>query len=124
LQTVSPNSFAAWPPVLQISTEVLDITASTGIPDKYGLSQNYPNPFNASTIIEFAVREPGHVTLEIFNILGQKVAVPVNEFLSAGVKRTTWDGKNFSGDEVASGMYFYRLTAGDFVEMKKMVLMK
>jgi len=103
---------------------VEDITAGTGVPGQYELLQNYPNPFNANTLIEFSIRQPGWVKLEIFNILGQTVAAPVDEFVTAGVKRTYWDGKDLNGTEVSSGMYFYRLTAGDFVEMKKMVFMK
>jgi len=106
-------------------TAVLELPADqSGIPREFALYQNYPNPFNAGTTIEFAIRRDGHVKLEIFNILGQKVATPVDEHLTAGLKRAGWDGTDAMGKVVGSGMYFYRLTAGEYVEMKKMILMK
>ena len=99
-------------------------TSDGHVPSEYNLSQNYPNPFNAATQIEFALRQDGHVKLEIFNLLGQKIATLVDEYLTAGLKRTSWDGADAGGRTVASGMYFYRLATEDFVEMKKMILMK
>ncbi len=129
---------ASWTPVMAVTdgaggyglapdsipTDVVEIASGGAVPETYSLSQNYPNPFNANTRIEFALREPGNVRLDIFNILGQKVATPVNEYLTAGLKRVDWDGTDETGQAVASGMYFYRLSAGNFTEMKKMVLMK
>jgi len=100
-------------------------SSDDNVPSEYTLSQNYPNPFNASTQIKFSLEYGGLVKLEIFNILGEKVATPVdNEYMGAGQHSTNWDGTDTQGKAVASGMYFYRLTAGDFAEMKKMVLMK
>jgi len=123
LMTDGAGGYKAGPD--SVRTDVVDITSDeTGTPEAYALFQNYPNPFNAATQIEFALRQDGHVKLEIFNILGQKIATLVDEYLTAGLKRTSWDGRDAGGRTVASGMYFYRLATGDFVEMKKMVLMK
>jgi len=96
----------------------------TSVPTEFALLQNHPNPFNASTVIEFAVPEPGHATLEIYNIMGQRMAMLKDEFLAAGQYSVIWDGRDEYGSVVASGMYFYRLRAGRFLETRKMVLMK
>jgi len=92
---------------------------SSLVPDAYSLSQNYPNPFNPSTTIEFALPTPGFVTLSIFNILGENVATLVSEDLTAGSYKYEWDAT-----ELTSGIYFYRLQAGDFIQTKKMVLLR
>jgi hypothetical protein len=89
------------------------------VPREMQLAQNYPNPFNPSTTLQFALAKSGHVTLEVFNVLGQNVATIVNEELSAGSHRVT-----FNASALSSGIYLYRLKAGDFVQTKKMVLMK
>jgi hypothetical protein len=93
-------------------------------PHSFELFQNYPNPFNPTTSIKFSLLKSGHVILDIYNILGRRVLTLVNEELPAGYKLVTWDGKDNSGNEVASGVYFYKLKAGDFSETKKMILMK
>jgi hypothetical protein len=89
------------------------------VPREIQLAQNYPNPFNPSTTLQFALTKSGQVTLEVFNVLGQRVATMVNETLSAGTYRL-----NFDASALSSGVYLYRLKAGDFVQTKKMVLMK
>ncbi len=89
------------------------------IPREIQLNQNYPNPFNPTTTMQFALTKSGHVSLEVFNILGQHVATLVNEVLSAGTYHV-----NFDATALSSGVYLYRLTAGDVVQTKKMVLMK
>ncbi|OGC94823.1 MAG: hypothetical protein A2142_05975 [candidate division Zixibacteria bacterium RBG_16_48_11] len=95
------------------------------LPTDFALSQNYPNPFNATTLIQFALPRSSQVKLEIFNVLGQKVVTLVDEELQAGYKQVTWDGRDQKGNIVSSGIYFYRLRAGNqFTEMKKMVLIK
>ncbi len=94
------------------------------VPADYALLQNYPNPFNANTLIEFVLYQGGHVKLEVFDILGQKVTTLVEGNLPPGRHTATWKGKNAKGKSVSSGLYFYRLTASEFTEMKKMVLMK
>ncbi|MBU8934907.1 MAG: FG-GAP repeat protein [candidate division Zixibacteria bacterium] len=100
-----------------------DITYKQGLesslPTVYTLSQNYPNPFNPVTEITFTLPQASRVRLEVFNMLGQEVSTIYDGGLKAGVHSFTWDGSS-----VASGVYFYRLTAGNFVETKKMVLIK
>jgi hypothetical protein len=88
------------------------------------LSQNYPNPFNPQTVISYSLTQNTRVELMIYNILGQRIRTLVDEFQTAGFKTIHWDGKDNQGEEVASGIYFYRLKAGDYSETKKMVLMK
>lgn len=88
------------------------------------LSQNYPNPFNPQTKIKFDVPanvkgQTSNVKLVIYDLLGREVTTLVNEELKPGTYEADWDGSNFS-----SGVYFYKIISGDFVETKKMVLMK
>ena len=89
------------------------------IPVTYGLSQNYPNPFNPTTEISFSLPSASHVKLEVFNVMGQKVATLVDGQCEAGEHVVQWDGR-----DAASGVYFYRLQADDFVGTKKMLLLK
>ena len=96
----------------------------SSLPFNLSLSQNYPNPFNPATTISFSLHTTGFVSLEIFNILGQKVKTLVGENLTAGYKQITWDGTNQLGQSVSSGTYFYRLKTENFSETKKMVIMK
>jgi hypothetical protein len=93
----------------------------TVLPQEYALHQNYPNPFNPNTNIRFDLREAGHVTLAIYNILGQNVATLVDQRFNAGSHQVTFDAATAG---LASGVYFYRIEAGQFTDMKKMVLMK
>jgi hypothetical protein len=88
-------------------------------PMNYMLSQNYPNPFNPTTNITFNLSNSHHTTLKVYNILGKEVETLINEKLESGNHYVTWNAKIFP-----SGMYYYRLISGDFVETKKMVLMK
>ena len=89
------------------------------MPRAFMLSQNHPNPFNAATRIEFALADDGWVKLEIYDVLGQRVQTLVDENRPAGRYSV-----EFNPASLASGVYFYRLTAGDFAETKKMILMK
>lgn len=91
----------------------------TDIPSRFDLKQNYPNPFNPSTQIKFSVAEQSNVTLEVFNIVGQKVATLVDGNMSAGIHEVKFD----AGD-LPSGTYMYRLEAGDYNEVRKMMLVK
>ena len=93
-------------------------TPSTN-PLRYNLSQNYPNPFNPSTRIEFTLAKESSVDLKVFNILGQEVATLVHGNLTSGSHAVTFDAKN-----LASGMYIYRITAGDYTSVKRMMLLK
>jgi len=94
------------------------------LPTSYALSQNYPNPFNPSTSINFALPEAAEVKLEVFNLLGQRVNIIVNQRLEAGYHTAEWDGRNELGRAAASGVYFYRLETPRFTESRKMVLLK
>jgi hypothetical protein len=91
----------------------------SSVPDKFALSQNYPNPFNPSTTIKFQIKESGTATLKVYDILGKEVSVLVNEKKQPGEYETM-----FEGFTLPSGVYFYNLTAGDFSETKKMLLIK
>ncbi|MBN2226400.1 MAG: T9SS type A sorting domain-containing protein [candidate division Zixibacteria bacterium] len=109
------------------SNEILALTTSEGspiLPDNFDLSQNYPNPFNPSTQISFTVPRAMSVSLEVYNVLGKKVATVFDGMADAGRTVVTWDGRNDDGSTVASGIYFYRIKADDFVKTRKMVLMK
>ncbi len=91
------------------------------LPNEYTLSQNYPNPFNPSTNIRYSIASTEKVTLKIYDILGNEVATMVNEEKEPGVYRAEFNTQNY---QLASGIYLYRLQAGNFVETRKMVLMK
>jgi flagellar hook assembly protein FlgD len=98
--------------------------STLSIPDKFGLSQNCPNPFNPITSIDFSIPVPSNVRLDIFNITGSKVATLIEGRLEAGQHRVSWDSKGSDGRPLASGIYFYRLKAGEFTDTKKMMLLK
>jgi len=94
------------------------------MPVEYALKQNYPNPFNPETNIEFAVPKDCDVSLVVFNLLGQTVRSLVSEKVAAGVHTAHWDGKNESGVNVPSGIYFYKLYTPDFTQTNKMLLVR
>jgi len=89
------------------------------VPSEFALLNNYPNPFNASTVIDYQLPVSSTVKLEVYNLLGSKVATLVNGEQEAGYRSVTWDAS-----EVSSGVYFYKLTAGDYTETKRMMLVK
>jgi hypothetical protein len=110
----------------QISTTFnVTVTGNTGvevspvIPTEFSLSQNYPNPFNPSTTINFGLPVASNVTLKIYNILGEQVADVVNQVMPAGYHQVVFDGS-----KLASGLYIYRIEAGNFVQVKKMMMLK
>jgi len=94
------------------------------LPSTFSLSQNHPNPFNPSTMIQYALPQDAEVNLLIYNVLGQKVKTLVSEFQTAGFKSVEWDGTDERGSVVATGIYFFKLKAGEFVQTKKMVMLK
>jgi hypothetical protein len=104
--------------------DVRNDNTTSVIPDKYSLAQNYPNPFNPTTRIRYSLPEAGHVTLRIYRIDGQLVKTIYDDYQSAGIYEKVWDGRNEHGTKVSSGVYFYRLTSNDFVQVKKMILLK
>ncbi len=99
----------------QVSTAVADET--TQPPNRYRLSQNYPNPFNPATSIRFDLPKSGWVTLKVYNLRGEEITTLVNENRSAGSYQVNW-----AGDDLASGLYFYRLQAGEFSDAKKLII--
>jgi len=90
----------------------------------FELAQNYPNPFNPSTTISFVIPEAAQVTLQIYDVRGQLVKTLVDRMLATGRHQIVWDGKNASGQQVASGVYFYRMQAGSFSQSKTMLLVR
>ncbi len=103
-------------------------SGEVGMPRAFSLGQNYPNPFNPSTTIEFTVPEnqvgTEHVLLKIYNLRGQLVKTIVDDDMESGRHVVRWDGKSSKGADVSSGIYIYRITVGDHVAARKMVLLK
>ena len=102
----------------------LGIDDVAAIPGVFALHQNYPNPFNPVTTIRYDVPEQSHVTMEIYNLLGQRVATLVNGIQEPGYHAILWNGTNMDGAAMSSGMYFYHIQAGDFRSVKKLILVK
>ncbi len=117
LPEIHENNNKSWA-ILQKSTSTA-LPAEENISWNYSLQQNYPNPFNPITNIQFSIPKSELVTLEIYNLLGQKVATPVNEKLDAGSHTAYWNAAGF-----ASGVYLYRLQVGKYSETKKLILIK
>ena len=104
-------------------TSVAETTESI-IPKEFSLSQNYPNPFNPETVIRYTVPKEARVTLRIINILGQEIATLVDRKQRPGIYSVTWDGRGRRGASVTSGVYFYRIEAGEFAAVRKMLFVK
>ena len=102
---------------LLVPTSVKEKTSE--IPTEFALMQNYPNPFNPSTTIRYDLPKATHVTLKIYDIMGQQVAELVSQKHNAGVYEIVWNAKG-----IASSVYFYHITAGDFTSVRKLILMK
>jgi hypothetical protein len=94
------------------------------IPLANKLTGNYPNPFNPSTTIGFALKETGNVTLEVYNLKGEKVKTLINDTMEAGNHSIVWNGTDNLGKDVSSGVYFYKMKTGRYTSTKKMILMK
>ena len=112
-----------------LTVEKLNVTAiedpqDNAIPKTYELANNYPNPFNPSTTIEYGLPKAGHVSIKIYNVLGQKVRTLLNGQRPAGRFKVVWNGRDDFGNNVSSGMYFYRLKTDAAVLVKKMILLK
>ena len=93
-------------------------------PVEYGLSQNFPNPFNPQTSIEYRLPESGAVSLVIYNLLGQEVRTLVKDVVESGLHHVYWDGKDSEGKQVANGVYVYRMSAGEYTQVRRMMLLK
>jgi hypothetical protein len=94
------------------------------LPKDFVLFQNYPNPFNPSTTILFSLPSRSHVTIIVYNVVGQRVTTLVDGVKPAGSYHVDWDGKDQHGQTVASGVYLYELQAGEYVDTRKMLLLK
>lgn len=110
---------AGYSGVYSSKQSVTAVDHTENIPKHFTLSQNYPNPFNPSTEIQFSIPQRNTVTLKIYDLLGREVKTLVNTELSAGTYSFQWNAEN-----LASGMYFYRITAGNYTSTKKMILLK
>lgn len=121
-----PNAGFRIMPVLQSDIDIyVSVKQEESHPVTYALLQNYPNPFNPSTTIRYAIPEQQQVSIRIYNSLGQLVTTLLNNELHApGRYEITWDGTDSAGYTVASGLYIYRITAGEFVDTKRMMYIK
>ena len=113
------STLAGWSLALDV-----DPDQPSSLPNGFNLKQNYPNPFNPETRIRFALAAGGHCSLEVYNVTGRRVATLVDGFLPAREHTVTWDGCDDHKQPLASGVYFYRLDAGDQRASRKMVLLR
>lgn len=104
--------------------QALKVSEQFGLPIEFSLGQNYPNPFNPTTRIDFFLPQAEDVDLVIYNITGQQVRKLLDARETAGAHSVFWDSRNDAGEGVASGVYFYRLRAGEFTSSRRMVLLK
>jgi hypothetical protein len=120
----STSGRLAWYKVMKYSIRCIkdsptDIKNESIKINDYQLNQNYPNPFNPSTKIKYSITQPSNVVIKVFDILGNEIEILVNEEKQTGTYELTWNAEG-----LPSGVYFYRLQAGSFVETKKMILLK
>jgi hypothetical protein len=111
-------------PLLEVTGKILNVDTSVQImepevPKTYVLEQNYPNPFNSSTAIRYYVAQQEKIKLEVFNLLGERISVLVDEEKEAG-----WQSIIFEAKELPSGIYFYQMTAPSFLKVGKMILVR
>jgi len=99
-------------------------SADKSVPQEYRLAQNYPNPFNPSTTIAYALKKQSKVTIVVYDLLGRKIAELVHANQNPGTYKVHWNGRDDSGVPVSSGLYLYKIEAGDFTSIKKMILVK
>lgn len=111
-------------PYIEILDEVSSVQDNNELPKEFLLDQNFPNPFNPSTVISYQVSTVCQVQLKIFDSLGREIAALVNEEKTPGKYQVSWDGEDKNGNKVPSGIYFYRMTAGNYSLTKKMLLLK
>ena len=104
-------------------TTIMELDVRT-IPENYRLHANYPNPFNPTTTVSYDLSMAGEVSLVVYNILGEIVHTMVSEYQEPGLYHVTWDAINNAGNEVSSGVYFFKLQSGDFMQINKAILLK
>jgi len=110
--------------MLNESVQSLGAVEIAAIPAAFALEQNYPNPFNPSTTIKYQIPADASVTLDVYNLQGQKVRTLLSKEQKAGYYSVVWDGRNEAGQTVSSGLYLYRVQAGSFVATHKMMMLK
>ena len=122
--SIASDGFFFWQASFTIGvlTGLADEAAT--IPESYSLSQNYPNPFNPETVLRYALPNSSNLSLVIYNLMGQEVIRWDEQNVQPGYYEKTWNGTNKFGVPVGSGVYLYRLVAGDFIETRKMILLK
>jgi hypothetical protein len=108
----------------KLTNEIVTVENEATIPDYFLLEQNYPNPFNPSTTLSFVIGQPSFVSLKIFDVLGNKIVTLVNEEKPSGSYEVEFNGYSGNGINLTSGVYFHKLQAGNFVETKKMILLR
>jgi hypothetical protein len=111
-------------PYIEILDEASSVQDNNELPKEFLLDQNFPNPFNPSTVISYKVSTVSQVQLKIYDFLGREIAVLVNEEKAPGKYQVSWNGEDKNGSKVPSGIYFYRMTAGNYSLTKKMLLLK
>jgi len=110
--------------IVTVDAYKLNVDIVGELPDQFTLYQNYPNPFNTQTMISFDMPQSATVNITVYNVLGQMVQTLYDGYLDAGTHQLIWDGTSLSGDNVTSGVYFYRIQAENFDKTKKMLLVK
>ena len=113
----------AWSPVPADAATAIEENRQT-LPGTFSLAQNYPNPFNSNTEIAFTLPTDASMEITVFNIAGQSVATLARHRHSAGFHKLRWDGRDDRGQPLASGVYVYRLRAGDNVRTRRLILSK
>lgn len=106
-----------------VSTSI-DQRVDIDLPHEFNLEQNYPNPFNPSTTIKYTLARKTQVKIAVYDITGRHIKTLVNKNQQAGLNKVEWNSKNQDGNDVVSGMYFYRITAENFTQTCKMILMR
>ncbi|MGD8922117.1 MAG: T9SS type A sorting domain-containing protein, partial [Candidatus Zixiibacteriota bacterium] len=124
VQNISPSGSMITADLIVGLASSVDDETDPLLPTTIELAQNYPNPFNPTTTIEFTVDQATKAKLDVYNITGRHVATILDGYVSSGTTRLTWNATTDSGHEVASGVYLYRLVAGEQQEVKKMILVR
>ena len=107
-----------------LSRAALGAVDGYAIPEQFSLHQNYPNPFNPVTTLRYDLPENGHVNITIYDMLGREVTTLINQTQDAGYRSVIWNATNNYGEPVSAGIYLYQIQAGEYMQTKKMVLLK
>ena len=110
--------------VVSVTLEFVGTDDADAIPETYAVHQNYPNPFNPVTTLRYDLPEDGLVNITVYDMMGRAVKTLVNEHQTAGYRSTHWNATNDAGSPLSAGMYLYTIQGGDFMQTRKMVLLK